>query len=233
MKTLAIMQPYFLPYAGYFQLIHTVNQFIVYDNIQYTKKGWINRNRFLKNGKEELFSIPLKKNSDFLDVRNRELAVDFKKEKILNQLRDAYRRAPYFEPVFSVVEKIVLQNEINLFNYIYNSIKVICTYLAIDTEILVSSYLQIDHSLAGKDKVLALCKHVGADVYINSIGGQALYSKEAFSAHGIELKFLETKAFEYKQFGNEFVPWLSILDVMMFNSVDDIRNYLATGYRLI
>ena len=227
------MQPYFFPYIGYFQLIHAVNQFIVYDNIQYTKKGWINRNRFLKKGKDELFSIPLKKNSAFLDIKDREVASHFKKEKFLNQLREAYGRAPHFEPVFLLVEKIVLQNEINLFNYIYNSIRDICEYLAIDTEILVSSYLQIDHSLHGKDKVVTLCKHVGADVYINSIGGQELYKKEEFSTYGIELKFLKTKTFEYKQFSNEFVPWLSILDVMMFNSVGDIRNYLATGYKLI
>ena len=116
MKNLAIMQPYLFPYIGYFQLIQAVDQFIVYDNIKYTKKGWINRNRFLQNGRDVVFSVPIKKDSDLLHVRDREISADFKKEKLLNQIRESYRRSPYFEKAFALVEKIVLENEINLFN---------------------------------------------------------------------------------------------------------------------
>lgn len=233
MKSIAIMQPYLFPYIGYFQLIRAVDQFIVYDNIQYTKKGWINRNRFLRNGEDVLFSVPLKKDSDFLDIRDREIAADFKKDKLLNQIREAYGRAPYFEQVFTLIEAVVLAKETNLFGFIHNSIRKTCEYLVIDTEIVVSSHLRIDHSLQGKDKVVAICKHAGADVYINAIGGQELYSKEEFSAHGIELRFLKTKPFEYKQFNNEFVPWLSIIDVMMFNPLDTIRTCISTNHELI
>ena len=229
----AIMQPYFFPYVGYFQLINSVDQFIVYDNIKYTKKGWINRNRFLQNGSDVVFSIPLKKDSDRLDVRERTISADFNKGKFLNQFREAYRRAPYFEQAFSVFEKVVLNDETNLFNYIYNSITEICEYLTIDTEIVISSHLQVDHSLQGKDKVVALCKHVGADVYINAIGGQDLYSKEDFIARGIEIKFLKPKPLEYRQFHDEFVPWLSILDVMMFNSKEHIKHYVLNNYELL
>src|ERR1700680_880113 len=96
----AIMQPYFFPYIGYFQLIDSVDLFIVYDNIKYTKKGWINRNRILLNGKDVTLSLPLKSDSDFLDIRDRELAADFNREKLVNQLSGAYRRAPYFRQVF-------------------------------------------------------------------------------------------------------------------------------------
>lgn len=233
MKSLAIMQPYFFPYIGYFQLVNAADLFIVYDNIKYAKKGWINRNRFLQNGKDVLFSIPLRKDSDFLDIRDREISIDFKKAKLLNQLREAYRRSPYFERTFSLVERIVLEKETNLFKFILNSIGETCKCLAIGTEIVVSSSLQIDHSLQGKTKVVALCKQVGADVYINAIGGRDLYSKDDFSRHGIDLKFLKTKAFEYKQHGDKFVPWLSIIDVMMFNSPDAIRDCLASNYELI
>lgn len=233
MKRIAIMQPYFFPYIGYFQLIQAVDQFIIYDNIQYTKKGWINRNRFLQNGKDELLTLPLKKNSDFLDIKDREITADFNKEKLLNRLREAYRHAPHFERVFALVEKIMLQNETNLFNYIHNSIRCTCEYLTVKTEILVSSSLNIDHSLHGKEKVIALCKHVDADVYINAIGGQGLYTKEEFSANDIELRFLKSKNFEYRQFNNPFVPWLSIIDVMMFNSVDHINAQLSSGYEFI
>jgi len=233
MKSLAIMQPYFLPYVGYFQLINAADLFIVYDNIKYTKKGWINRNRFLRDGKDAVFSIPLRKDSDSLDIRDREISADFRKSKLLNQIREAYRRSPHFERTFPLVERIVLEKETNLFKFILNSIKEICESLAISTEIVVSSSLRIDHSLPGEAKVLALCKHVRADVYINAIGGRDLYSKEDFGAHGIDLKFLRTKAFEYEQLGGKFVPWLSIIDVMMFNSPDAIRECLESNYELI
>lgn len=230
---IAIMQPYFLPYIGYFQLIQAVDQFIVYDNIQYTKKGWINRNRFLQNGKDVMFSVPLKKDSDFLDVKEREVAADFKKDKLLNQLREAYRRAPYFEQAFPLVEQTVLNEETNLFRFIHNSIRKSCDYLKIGTEIVISSNIPIDHSLKYQDKVLALCEAVGATTYVNAIGGMELYAKETFREKNIDLKFIKSKPFEYPQFGNEFVPWLSIIDVMMFNSIETIHTCISTNYELI
>src|SRR5258705_11030314 len=97
---LAVMQPYFFPYIGYFQLIAAVDLFIVYDNIKYTKKGWINRNRMLRNGKDVMFSVPLKNDSDYLDVCERELAADFNRDKLFNQLKGAYRGAPNFSQTF-------------------------------------------------------------------------------------------------------------------------------------
>lgn len=230
---IGIMQPYFLPYIGYFQLIQAVDQFIVYDNIQYTKKGWINRNRFLQNGKDILFSVPLKKDSDFLDVKDREVSADFKKDKLLNQIREAYRRAPYFEQAFPVFEQIVQHDDMNLFRFIHNSIVRTCEYLKIDTEIVISSNVSIDHSLKNHDKVLALCAAVGATTYVNAIGGVELYSKEDFSSRDIELKFIKSKPFEYKQFDNEFVPWLSIIDVMMFNSREDTLAGITNSFDLI
>lgn len=230
---LAIMQPYFFPYIGYFQLIGAVDKFIVYDNIKYTKKGWINRNRILLNGKEALISLPLKKDSDFLDVRDRELASDFKKDKLLNQIKEAYRQAPYFDVVFPVVEKIVHYDDCNLFRFLHNSIVTVCDYLKLDTDIAISSGIEIDHSKRSQEKVIAMCRSVGASEYINAIGGVDLYSKDDFLTEGIDLKFIKADPLEYKQSGNEFVPWLSIVDVMMFNSVESIGGYLRSGYKLI
>ncbi len=217
------MQPYFLPYIGYYQLIAAVDLFIVYDNIKYTKKGWINRNRMLQNGEDVMFTLPLKSDSDFLDVRERELSPGFNREKFLGQISGAYRRAPYFEQTFPLVERIVRCEEQNLFKFIHHSLVMTCEHLGISTEIRISSGIDIDHGLKGQDKVLALCKAVGADVYINAIGGAELYAKDEFSSNGIELKFIKSKPLEYRQFGNEFVPWLSIMDVMMFNSAEEIR----------
>jgi hypothetical protein len=224
---LGIMQPYFFPYIGYFQLIAAVDLFVVYDNIKYTKKGWINRNRFLQNGKDAMFSLSLKKDSDSLDVCKRELAASFNREKLLNQLKGAYRRAPYFEQTFPLIEKVVRYSEPNLFLFLHNSIVQVCTHLGITTKIMVSSEVVIDHSLQAQDKVLALCEALGATTYINAIGGMGLYTRELFLEKGIDLKFVQSKLFEYLQFGEAFVPWLSIIDVMMFNPVGGVRSQLT------
>jgi hypothetical protein len=232
-KRTAIMQPYFFPYIGYFQLINSVDLLIVYDNIKYTKKGWINRNRILLNGKDATISLPIKSDSDFLDVRERELAPDFNPDKLINQLGGAYRRAPYFTQVFPMIEGILRQEESNLFKFLYRSIIVICERLGMTTKIRVSSDIAIDHSLKNQDKVLALCQAVNTEIYVNAIGGLELYSKSDFQARGIELKFIRSKAFVYSQFDNEFVPWLSIIDVLMFNSLDAIRECIHSNYELI
>jgi hypothetical protein len=230
---LAIMQPYFLPYIGYFQLIASVDQFIVYDNIKYTKKGWINRNRMLLNGTDAMFSLPLKKNSDSLDVAQRELTTDFDRGKLLNQFRGAYRRAPYFAQTFSILERIVSSDETNLFRYIHHSVVETCAHLGIDTEIRISSSVEIDHGLKSQDKVLAICESLGAQTYINSIGGVDLYSKDAFEQRGVALRFLRPKPFIYSQFQEAFVPWLSIIDVLMFNSVEATRRAMSDNMELI
>lgn len=229
----AIMQPYLFPYIGYFQLIAAVDLFVVYDNIKYTKKGWINRNRFLRDGKDVLFSVPLRKDSDFLDVRERQIAPDFSRAKFLSPLREAYRRAPHFDEAFALVEKIVSNPESNLFEFIRTSIEEVCGYLGIGTALRVSSTVPIDHGLQGKEKVMALCRAVGADAYVNPIGGVELYSKEEFAANGIALHFLRPRPFEYPQLGAPFVPSLSIVDVMMFNPRERIRECLASNYDLV
>ena len=229
----AIMQPYFFPYIGYFQLIAAVDLFIVYDNIKYTKKGWINRNRMLQNGKDVTFSLPLKSDSDYLDVCARELAADFNRDKFLNPFKDAYRRAPYFTQTFPLIEQVVRYQDKNLFRFLHHSITRICEFLDIKTEIRISSEIAIDHQMKNQDKVLALCSAVGADVYVNAIGGMGLYAKEDFSKQDIDLKFIQSKPFEYAQFGNKFVPWLSIIDVMMFNPLDTIRACISANYELI
>lgn len=230
---LGIMQPYFMPYIGYYQLIAAVDKFIVYDNIKYTKKGWINRNRLLVNGRDEFFTLPLRGGSDSLDIRDRELAVDFDRDKLLNQLRGAYLRAPYFENTLLLIERIVRYEDTNLFNFLLNSIDKTCTHLGISTSIQVSSNLAIDHELKGQNKVLAICDEVRASTYINSFGGQELYSKENFMERGLNLKFIKAKPLEYPQFGNQFVPWLSIIDVMMFNPIETVRTAIAKNYDLL
>jgi hypothetical protein len=230
---LAIMQPYFFPYIGYYQLIAAVDQFIVYDNIKYTKKGWINRNRMLLNGKDAVFSLPLKKGADSLNVVNRDLATDFDRNKLLNLIKGAYMGAPEFEATYPVIERIVLCKETNLFAYIHHSITQMCKHLEIFTEIKISSNLPINHELKGQNKVLALCKESGINTYINAIGGIELYERDEFQTQGIDLQFIKAHPFEYQQFGQPFVPWLSIIDVLMFNPLDQVIKRIRNGYDLI
>jgi len=231
---LAIMQPYFFPYIGYFQLINAVDEFVIYDNIEFTKKGWINRNRILVNGKDSYITIPLKKDSDYLYVRNRTLAEScfFEKPKMLNKIIGAYKKSPNFNFIYPIIEKCIMFEENNLFKFILNSLNLIKEYLEIQTQFLIASTIPIDHELKAEKKVIALCKERKANTYLNPIGGIQLYKKDNFKNQGINLHFLKTNDVRYKQFNNEFVPSLSIIDVMMFNSKEEI-NKMLDNYELI
>jgi WbqC-like protein family len=179
--------------------------------------------------------LPLKKDSDYLDVRDRFLADtwDNDKTKLLNRINESYRKAPFYNPAIEVIGEILKSGERNLFKFIFDSLAVVNQYLGIKTKMIVSSSVNIDHSLKSSERVMAICKARKADKYINPIGGLELYHKDDFKKNGIELNFLSTKEIRYDQFKNEFVPWLSIIDVMMFNSKEKIRDYLENYYSLI
>lgn len=232
---IAIMQPYFFPYIGYFQLMNAVDEFVVYDDIEFTKKGWINRNRILVNGKDAFITLPLKKDSDYLDVVDRHLAESWplERKKMLNRISGSYRKAPYFELVFPMVEKCIMFEENNLFKFILNSLTTTKEFLGIRTPILVSSAVSVSHGLKAEKRVMSICKDRKAVAYINPIGGLQLYDKKEFGENGIDLHFIKTNDFVYKQFDNEFIPFLSIVDVMMFNSKEEIKGYLDSFYTLI
>lgn len=232
---LAIMQPYFLPYIGYFQLINLADEFVIYDNIEYSKDGWINRNRILVNGKDVFITLPLKKDSDYKDIKDRFIADNWHKErgKMLNKIKEAYRKSSCFDSVYPVIEKCILSEEKNLFGFIFKSLQVVCEYLEITTPFVISSAVPINHGLKSEKKVLALCKNRNADTYINPIGGLKLYSKSNFENEKINLQFLKTSGITYKQFENSFVPSLSILDVMMFNKKEIIKSFLNNSFTLL
>jgi len=231
---IGIMQPYFLPYLGYFQLMAACDQFVVYDNIKFTKKGWINRNRMLLNGADHMFTLPLRNDSDFLDVDQRFLGDNFEKEKnkILGQVRSAYARAPQFSHAYPVIEEIFSFADRNLFHFIWYSLLRMREYLGITTPLVVSSTVEIDHALKGKYKVMELCKALSGDAYINPIGGMELYDKDEFRANGIGLQFHKMKPVIYRQFGDSFITSLSVLDVIMFNDKDTLGR-LLTEFDLI
>ena len=152
---------------------------------------------------------------------------------MLKRIEGAYRRAPFFGQTFSLVEEVIGLPDRNLFRFLHHSISATCRHLGIGTEITASSAIDVDRSLTGQDRVIAICEALGADEYINPIGGLELYSRVEFQGRGIDLKFVKSGPFEYPQFGGDFVPWLSIIDVLMFNSLDATRRCIQTNYELI
>ena len=223
------MQPYFFPYIGYFQLMNSVDEFVVYNNIEFTKKGWINRNRILVNGNPSYITLPLKKDSDYLAVKDRYLADSWHidRVKMLNRITAAYSKSPYFDSIYEIISTCILFDESNLFRFVLHSLNEVKRYLNIPTSLLISSTIPIDHTLKAEDKVIAICKNSNADTYLNPIGGTKLYNKENFRNQGIDLSFLKPNEYNYRQYKNDFIPWLSILDVMMFNSKSEIKKILT------
>lgn len=230
---IGIMQPYFLPYIGYWQLLNAVDKYVIYDDVNYIKGGWINRNRILINKEAKYFNVKLNGASPNKLINEVEVSLDeVYQKKLLKTIEENYKKAPFFYKIFPVIQRIVENKEINLAKYLEYSIREICSYLDIKTELIISSNLEKNNSLKGKDKVIEICKKLGGSEYYNAIGGQELYSFEEFKSNGIELKFLKTEEINYQQFNNEFVPYLSILDVMMFNSKEKVKEFL-NNYSLV
>ena len=227
------MQPYFFPYIGYWQLMNAVDKYVIFDDVNYINKGWINRNRILVNGQPNFFNIPLIGASQNKLINEIEINKNDKGYlKTLRTIEMAYKRAPFFTEVFELFESVIQYDENNLAKYLKNSIEVVSKYLSIDTEFLLSSEIEKDCTLKGQEKILEICKKLGGTEYYNSIGGQELYDKENFKNQNIELWFLKTNEICYKQFENEFHSNLSIIDVMMFNSKGDIQKMLQE-YELV
>lgn len=224
---IGIMQPYFFPYIGYWQLINAVDIFVLYDDVNYIKSGWINRNNILLNGEAHKISLSLNQASSYKKI-NEITALDdeIKKKKMLNCINATYSHALYFKQVFPMIEDIINFENPNLALLLENQIRQISNYLNINTKIISSSSIKKDNSLKGQDRVIEICKKNNAQQYINSIGGFDLYNKEDFAKNNLNLSFIKPKNIIYKQFNNEFVPWLSIIDVMMFNSPEKIKEML-------
>jgi hypothetical protein len=226
---LAIMQPYFFPYIGYFQLLSASDKFVFYDDVNFIKGGWINRNRLLVGGKDYLFTVPLDRMCPFEPINNTEINEKqyfIWQTKLLKTIEQNYKKAPYFNEVFKIVNDVTEKKLIYISELASLSITTVAFYLGISSEIVKSSSIYSNSNLKGAERVLDICKRESASVYINAIAGEKLYLKDYFIQEGFQLKFLKPKSIMYKQFKNYFVPWLSIIDVMMFNSVSDIKKYL-------
>lgn len=226
----AIMQPYLFPYIGYWQLIQAADVFVIYDDVTYIKAGWINRNNILERGGCKLFTLDTLGASPNRLIN--QISVGGNAGKLIKTLRQNYKKAPYFDSSMGILSDLLMNNEKNLARFISTTIRKICSYLMIDTKLIVSSEVFNNANLRSAVRVIDICKQLGADVYINAIGGKGLYSKDAFAEKGLQIFFIESNPIVYKQFDNLFVPNLSIIDAMMFNSPETIHEFVES-YRLV
>jgi len=226
---LAIMQPYFFPYIGYFQLMNAVDKFVVLDDVTYIKKGWINRNNILVNGKSHLFTVPLKNVSQNILIKDIKLAITNKwKSKFLKTIEYSYKKAGNYERAYSIVEDIINYKSMFLIEMHLKSLELINSYLDIKTPIIESSTIDDNKKLKGQKRIVDICIKESADCYINPIGGRKLYNIELFNNNKIKLKFhlADHNKLKYCQFNKMFLPSLSIIDVLMFNNVNNIKRML-------
>jgi hypothetical protein len=223
----AIMQPYFLPYIGYFQLINAVDEFILFDTPQFIRHGWIERNYILKlNGDSCYIKVPLVKQSRNTSIKDMKINNSTKwQNKILAQLTHYKKKAPYYKETISLLSLIFKEQTDSIVNLNFVSLNLICEYLDITTPIKIWSEMniEIDQVNAPDEWALNICKKINASTYINPIGGQSFFNKHKYIKSDIKLKFIDTVEVSYSQFDDNFTPWLSIIDILMFNSKDDIK----------
>ena len=233
MKKLAIMQPYLFPYIGYFQLIHAVDKFITYDDVAFIKQGWINRNNILVNGSPFLFTIPVKNISSYSLIHETEVSYNIDwRSKLFKTIQESYRKAPYFENVFQIIENTFTTDEQYISRIATKSILEVVKYLGLQTDFQESSASYQNSYLRSQERVIDICEKELASQYINPIGGKELYSKNIFKAQNIQLNFIKTHPIKYEQFKNSFVSNLSIIDVLMFNSPAEM-NLILQSYELV
>ena len=229
----AIMQPYFLPYIGYFQLINAVDKFVIYDDVNFINRGWINRNNVLINGKKSYINVPLKEASQNKLINEIFISTDINwQRKMIRTIELAYKKAPFFLEVFSAFKKILESKNETISQLNANLIIAVCQYLCIDTSIQLSSSIYENKNLNGQERILDICLKEGAKQYINPIGGVDLYDSNYFDKAGVKINFIKSNHIAYTQHSDEFTPWLSILDVLMFNSKEKVSLFL-NNYSLI
>lgn len=227
------MQPYFLPYISYFQLINAVDMFVIYDDVNYINKGWINRNYYLSDNNKQLFTLPLLGASQNKKINEIDLfEFDKFKKNFLKGIELTYKKSPYYQATIKVINDILNYNGINLSEFIFESLQKINSYLSITTILIPSSSIYQNTNLKAQERIIDICKKEQATHYINPIGGVELYAQEKFEAENLNLKFIKTGNINYRQTSEEYTPYLSMIDTMMFNSVDEIKKLLL-NYELV
>ena len=244
---LAIMQPYFFPYLGYFQLINSVDKFILYENLSFRKESWMTRNRILAVKANPLFiHVPIKSKSSYKKISEIKIVDDKKwKETLKKNIYFNYKNSKYYNGIFPSLEKIIDTKTDSLHTFNSTAICNLAKLLGIDTKIdfVNSQYLKLENDLKLKfeindldnpfqtlkrktERIILITKQENANVFINPIGGTTLYSKTEFAQCSIDLFFLQTKDYFYRQSSRVFFRDLSIIDVLLNCGIDNTKDLL-------
>jgi hypothetical protein len=227
MKTIAILQPYFFPYIGYWQLIKAVDRFVILDDVNYIMRGWVNRNRLLINSEPTYITAPLHQ-----ATQNKKICeIDLQsppnwRDKLVKMVEITYRKAPHFSEVFPVVERLIRHETNSLSDYLAHQLQTLSLFMGINTEFVESSRCYGNNDLSGQGRILDICKREDAAVYINPQGGQEIYDWESFNNAGVELRFIIMRPIPYKQRAAGFIPYLSIIDALMEIGPMEIKQHL-------
>lgn len=225
---LALMQPYLFPYIGYFQLLSQVDRFVFYDDVNFIKNGWINRNRLGLNGEPMYFTVPLNNASPFHKIHDVAITpAGGWRRKLGESIRHAYSRAPHFAVVSGLVQRVFDTDTRHIGQLAKSSVRQVADYLELATDFVDSSTTYGNAGLHGAERVLDICLREHATDYYNVPGGRALYEPATFAEHGIRLHFVDPLPFAYAQSGSGFLPSLSIIDVLMYNEPSRVRELLA------
>ena len=222
------MQPYFFPYLGYFQLLHAVDRFVFLDDVQFIRRGWINRNRILLGGEAAAISVPVQHGDRSARIRDVSIAPGDWRRKRIEMLRHAYARAPHFDEIFPVVAQVIESPTESIVDLARSSVVRIAELLSLPTALVASSTGYGNEALRGQERIIDIAAREGASVYVNLPGGRDLYRGEGFERAGIALRFLRPEDRPYPQSAAEFVPRLSIIDLLMSVGVPAAREWLES-----
>ncbi len=229
---LSVMQPYLFPYIGYFHLISASDKFVCYNDVHFIKQGWINRNRILLNGEAHTFSVPVKNISSHTLIRETEIDyhLDWRK-KLLKTIQSAYSKAPNFEIVFPLISKLFESKPRYISELAIESIKLVLNYADFKVDLIEDASRYENSALKGENRVIDICKKEKASEYFNLPGGKELYNYTTFEKNNIQLRFIQPDFIEYSQQIKDFIPGLSAIDVMMFNSGEGTKE-IMNAYRI-
>ena len=227
---IAVMQPYFFPYLGYFALINAVDNFVLYDDVSYIKNGWVNRNRIKVRESASYITVPVT-NASTNYLINQVRIVDYSnfKKRLFRTLEMNYKKAPNYADTLALLTDVFQDSYEYIGALNCRSISAVVQYLHINTEMLLSSRIAAGGDTKGEQRVIDICRSLKGDTYINSIGGLELYSSRSFEQQGIRLKFIKMNDLVYRQGKGPFVPNLSIIDVLMWNSREDVEDMLKNS----
>lgn len=227
---LGIMQPYFLPYLGYYSLIEATDQFILFDIVQYIRHGWIERNQVLNNKNESFYiKVPLEKHSRSTTIQNINIKNSQRwQDTILAQLSQYKKKSKYYTQVVDMLKHSFETTPSNITELNSTILKTTCEYLDMNAKIETFSDMNITlpDVNAPDEWALYISKHMKATEYINPEGGKTFFNVEKYQNENISIKFLKQELRPYKQFTDEFTPGMSIIDVLMFNSINDTKELI-------